>query len=93
MVAHNQGVPTVTIANGSGLTVAQMRMTYGPHMTPEEHDALFFTSEAPAPEPEPEPEPETPATDELDIPPEPLEYPVAPYEPPANDKPDDKEAA
>jgi hypothetical protein len=93
MVAHNQGVPTVTIANGSGLTVAQMRMTYGPHMTPEEHDALFFTSEAPAPEPEPEPEPETPATDELDIPPEPLDYPVAPYEPPANDKPDDKEAA
>jgi hypothetical protein len=95
MVAHNQGVPTVTIANGSGLTLAQMRMTYGPHMTPEEHAALFFTGEAaePAPEPEPEPEPETPATDELDIPPEPLEYPVAPYEPPANDKPDDKEAA
>jgi len=91
MVAHNQGVPTVTIANGSGLTVAQMRMTYGPHMTPEEHDALFFTGEAaePAPEPEPEPEPETPATDELDIPPEPLDYPVAPYEP-ANEEDADK---
>jgi hypothetical protein len=37
--------------------------------------------------------PETPATDELDIPPEPLEYPVAPYEPPANDDPQDKDAA
>ena len=102
MEAHNQGVPTVAIANGSGLTVAQMRMTYGPHMTEEEHAALFFTGpiEQPAPE-EPEapvavadsPQEETPATDELDSEPKSQDYPVANYEPPANDDPDSKEAA
>lgn len=60
MVAHNQGVPTVAIANGAGMTVAVMRTTYGPHMTTEEHDALFFASAPKAPEPEPEePTPET----------------------------------
>jgi hypothetical protein len=79
MVAHAEGVPTVAIANGSGMTVAQMRMTYGPHMTPEEHDALFFTDKAKPAEPEPEatedeadpadveteaPEPETPVVAE-----------------------------
>ena len=105
MVAHNEGVPTVTIANGSGMTVAQMRTTYGPHMTPEEHDALFFSGAfaEPAPEPEAEePEPvvavaDSPQADEadeeLEIPPEPQEWPMAPYTPPANDDPENKDAA
>jgi hypothetical protein len=106
MEAHNQGVPTVAIANGSGLTVAQMRMTYGPHMSEEEHAALFFSdipADEPAPEPEPvaepEPEPEipeiseTPDADDVANPPEQTEYGVALYEPPANDDPQDKDAA
>lgn len=102
MEAHNQGVPTVAIANGSGLTVAQMRMTYGPHMTEEEHAALFFSGPIEQPATEEleapvavadSPQEEAPPADELDIPPEPLDYPVAPYEPPANDEPDGKEAA
>ena len=104
MEAHNQGVPTVSIANGSGMTVAQMRTTYGPHMTVEEHDALFFSDilaslDKAAAEPETEPEPvapepeqaDNPQADELSIPPEPLEYPISPYEPPANDQ--NKDAA
>jgi hypothetical protein len=104
MAAHNQGVPTVSIANGSGMTVAQMRTTYGPHMTVEEHDALFFSDilaslDKAAAEPETEPEPvapepeqaDNPPADELSIPPEPLEYPISPYEPPANDQ--NKDAA
>jgi hypothetical protein len=106
MEAHNQGVPTVSIANGSGMTVAQMRTTYGPHMSVEEHDALFFSDivaslDKAAAEPEPEtepvaPEPEqadTPPADELEIPPEPKEYGIAPYVPPANDEPQSKDAA
>ena len=97
MVAHNQGVPTVTIANGSGLTVAQMRMTYGPHMTPEEHDALFFTSEAPEPAPEPEPDTaEAPMSEpdpELEIPAEPQEYPVGFVKPANETEPDKKDDA
>jgi hypothetical protein len=104
MEAHNQGVPTVSIANGSGMTVAQMRTTYGPHMSVEEHDALFFSDilaslDKAAAEPETEPEPvadepeqaDNPPADELSIPPEPLEYPISPYEPPANDQ--NKDAA
>jgi hypothetical protein len=104
MAAHNQGVPTVSIANGSGMTVAQMRTTYGPHMSIEEHDALFFSDilaslDKAAAEPETEPEPvapepeqaDNPPADELSIPPEPLEYPISPYEPPANDQ--NKDAA
>jgi hypothetical protein len=95
MEAHNQGVPTVAIANGSGMTVAQMRTTYAPHMTTEEHDALFYTGAFAEPDPEPvAPEPEqadNPQADELSIPPEPLEYPISPYEPPANDQ--NKDAA
>jgi len=95
MVAHNQGVPTVAIANGSGMTVAQMRTTYAPHMTTEEHDALFYTGAFAEPEPEPvadEPEQaDNLPADELSIPPEPLEYPISPYEPPANDQ--NKDAA
>jgi hypothetical protein len=106
MEAHNQGVPTVSIANGSGMTVAQMRTTYGPHMTVEEHDALFFSDilaslDAAAAEPETEPEPvapepeqaDNPQADELEIPPEPKEYGIAPYTPPANDDPQNKDAA
>jgi hypothetical protein len=105
MEAHNQGVPTVSIANGSGMTVAQMRTTYGPHMSVEEHDALFFSDilaslDKAAAEPEPEPEPvadepeqaDNPPADELEIPPEPKEYGIAPYTPPANDDPQ-KDAA
>jgi hypothetical protein len=105
MAAHNQGVPTVNIANGSGMTVAQMRTTYGPHMTVEEHDALFFSDilaslDKAAAEPETEPEPvapepeqaDNPQADELEIPPEPKEYGIAPYTPPANDDPQ-KDAA
>jgi len=101
MEAHNQGVPTVSIANGSGMTVAQMRTTYAPYMSEEEHNALFFSGpiENKAAEPEPEPEPvapepeqaDNPQADELIIPPEPLEYPISPYEPPANDQ--NKDAA
>jgi hypothetical protein len=104
MEAHNQGVPTVSIANGSGMTVAQMRTTYGPHMNVEEHDALFFSDivaslDKAAAEPETDPEPvapepeqaDNPPADELTIPPEPLEYPISPYEPPANDQ--NKDAA
>jgi hypothetical protein len=106
MEAHNQGVPTVSIANGSGMTVAQMRTTYGPHMSVEEHDALFFSDilaslDKAAAEPETEPEPVAPEpeqannlqADELEIPPEPKEYGIAPYTPPANDDPQNKDAA
>jgi hypothetical protein len=106
MEAHNQGVPTVSIANGSGMTVAQMRTTYAPYMTTEEHDALFFSDilaslDKAAAEPEPEPEPVAPEpeqadnlqADELEIPPEPKEYGIAPYTPPANDDPQNKDAA
>ncbi len=104
MAAHNQGVPTVAIANGSGMTVAQMRMTYGPHMTVEEHDALFFSDiladldAAPAePEtaPEIDPEPVAPEPEQADTPQtdEPQEYGIAPYVPPANDEPENKDAA
>jgi hypothetical protein len=102
MEAHNQGVPTVSIANGSGMTVAQMRTTYAPYMSEEEHNALFFSGpiENKAAEPEPEPEPvapepeqaDNPQADELEIPPEPKEYGIAPYTPPANDDPQ-KDAA
>jgi hypothetical protein len=105
MAAHNQGVPTVSIANGSGMTVAQMRTTYGPHMSIEEHDALFYSDilaslDKAAAEPETEPEPvapepeqaDNPQADELEIPPEPKEYGIAPYTPPANDDPQ-KDAA
>lgn len=106
MEAHNQGVPTVSIANGSGMTVAQMRTTYGPHMSVEEHDALFFSDilaglDKAAAEPEIDPEPvapepeqaDTPQADELEIPPEPKEYGIAPYTSPANDDPQNKDAA
>ena len=105
MVQHNEGLSTAQIAAKAGLTVASLRMSYAPHMTLEEQDALFGTNYTPEPEPEPPvvgteeaPEPpvamaDSPQDDELEIPPEPQDYPVAPYEPPANDEPDGKEAA
>ena len=105
MVQHNEGLSTAQIAAKAGLTVASLRMSYAPHMTLEEQDALFGTNYTPEPEPEPPvagteeaPEPpvamaDSPQDDELEIPPEPQDYPVAPYEPPANDEPNGKEAA
>lgn len=83
MTDHNRGVPTVTIATGAGMTVAQMRTTYGPHMTVEEHDALFFSdiladldAMSDTPETEPAPVAETPEPDNTppaeDAPPEAL---------------------
>ena len=109
MVAHNEGQSTAQIAAKAGLTVASLRMSYSPHMTPEEQDALFGSAFTPEPEAEPPvvgtgDEPEAPVAvadspqadepdEELDIPPEPQEWPMAPYEPPANEDPDSKEAA
>jgi hypothetical protein len=64
-------------------------------MTPEEHDALFFTSEAPAPEPEPDTT-EAPMSEpdpELEIPPEPQEYPVGFVKPANETEPDKKDDA
>jgi hemerythrin len=63
MLAHNEGIPTVTIANSAGMTVAVMRSTYGPHMTPEEHDALFFVSAPQAAETEAKSERSEPETE------------------------------
>lgn len=115
MVQHNEGLSTAQIAAKAGLTVASLRMSYSPHMTPEEQDALFGSAFTPEPEaeppvvgtgdeseapvavmdsPQPDPDLETLNSDEeLEIPPEPQEWPMAPYEPPANDDPDSKEAA
>jgi hypothetical protein len=96
MAEHNKGLSTAQIAAKHGLTVASLRASYLPHMTIEEQTALFGTGFVPEPEPEPpvavsdsprEPDPD------LEIPPEPLDYPVAPYEPPANNDPQDKDAA
>ena len=117
MVQHNEGLSTAQIAAKAGLTVASLRMSYAPHMTAEEQDALFGPAFMPEPEPEPpvttlgdfmprveqpepeaepEPEPEipeAPATEDVANPPEQTEYGVALYEPPANDEPEDKDAA
>jgi hypothetical protein len=108
-VQHNEGLSTAQIAAKAGLTVASLRMSYAPHMTQEEQAALFGSAFVPEPEQEPpvvgtgeDPEPPVAMTDspqepepdpELDIPPEPQEWPVANYEPPANDDPQDKDAA
>lgn len=83
MVAHNEGMATSTIAHTAGMTVAMMRTTYGPYMSEEERDALFFTGTAkpdapendsaaePVPEPEAEPEAENEIVpDENEIEPE-----------------------
>ena len=56
--------------------------------TPEEPEPPVAVADSPQ---EDEPEPE--ADDELSIPDEPKEWPMAPYEPPANDDPDKEEAA
>jgi hypothetical protein len=97
MVAHNEGIATSTIANTSGLTVAQMKTTYGPYMQPEEFDALFYTKAAPEPEPEATEDEADPADVETEAPePEPpKDWHVALYDPEANDteQPEDEEAA
>lgn len=41
MDEHNRGASTDEIAKKHGMTVAVMRMSYGPYMTPEESAALF----------------------------------------------------
>jgi len=63
--------------------------TLGDYMPdPETPEPPVAVADSPQPD---EPEPET--DDELEIPPEPQEYGVALYEPPANDDPDKEEAA
>lgn len=63
LTLHNQGVSTSDIAARYGLSVAVMRVSYGPYMTAEEQDALFPTAREPVDEmPETgdsEPEPDT----------------------------------
>lgn len=49
MDEHNKGLSTAEIAAKYGMTVAVMRMSYGPYMTPEESAALF-----PVAQPEPD---------------------------------------
>ena len=102
MLKHNAGMTTGAIAQQALMTVDALRMTYGPYMNEEEYNALFFSGpiEQPATEePEPpvavadSPQDETPPADELDSEPKSQDYPVANYEPPANDDPDSKEAA
>ena len=44
MLKHAQGISVGAIAEANHLTVDGLRKTYGPHMTVEEHDALFFVS-------------------------------------------------
>jgi hypothetical protein len=100
MDEHNQGYSTAEIAAKHGMTVAVMRMSYGPYMTAEESAALFPVMPA-APEPEaPEPpvamadspqdEPEAAPEEEAPADPEPQpeppkEYGVALFEAPANE--------
>ena len=106
ITAHNEGQSTAQIAAKAGMTVGSMKASYFAYMTPEEQTALFGIGHIDEQEPEPpivgtgdEPEPpvavaDSPQADEeLEIPPEPQEWPMAPYEPPANDDPDSKEAA
>lgn len=64
MDEHNRGASTDEIAKKHGMSVAVMRMSYGPYMTPEESAALFPVVPPKAPDPE------------LEIPDEPKEYPV-----------------
>jgi hypothetical protein len=102
MEDHNNGLTLGAIAQKWKMSPEALRLTYMPYMTEEEYAALFFAAPAePEPEAPAEEAPEPPvavmdspqADDELEIPPEPQEWPMAPYEPPANDDPDSKEAA
>jgi hypothetical protein len=90
MDEHNRGLSTSEIAAKHGMTVAVMRMSYGPYMSPEESAALFpalppetepDTTEPPVSETDAEPEPEAEADTDLEIPPEPKEWPVGPHDP------------
>jgi hypothetical protein len=80
MDEHNRGLSTSEIAAKHGMTVAVMRMSYGPYMNIEEKAALFGPPKAEA---EPDVDPD------LDIPPDPKDYPVEPYDP--DRKPDGAE--
>jgi hypothetical protein len=82
MDEHNRGLSTSEIAAKHGMTVAVMRMSYGPYMNIEEKAALFGPPKAEA-EAEPDVDPD------LDIPPDPKDYPVEPYDP--DRKPDGAE--
>lgn len=102
MEDHNNGMTLGAIAQKWKMSPEALRLTYMPYMTEEEYAALFFAAPAePEPEAPAEEAPEPPvavsdspqADEELEIPPEPQEWPMAPYEPPANDDPDSKEAA
>ena len=44
MSLHNQGLATVDIAAKYGLTVAVLRISYGPYMSEEEYTALFASA-------------------------------------------------
>lgn len=96
MDEHNRGLSTAEIARAHGMSVALMRTSYAPHMTPEEQAALFPIAEpAPDPEeshaeeepqqPEIEPEAEAPEPEEVageDAPEEPpKEYPIGFHDP------------
>lgn len=74
MDEHNRGVSTDQIAKKHGMTVAVMRMSYGPYMNIEEQNALFGgsqvgSSETKEPQPTKEIEPDANKN-----------YPVAPYD-------------
>lgn len=72
MDEHNRGLSTSEIAAKHGMTVAVMRMSYGPYMSPEESAALFPVMAEPEPE-----APEEPAAEpEQAEPEEPKDYPV-----------------
>jgi len=86
MVKHNAGVTTGAIAEGERLSLDGLWKTYSPYMETEEIDALF-----PIMPPEPPAEPDTPdepmsetgaePDPDLEIPDEPKDYPVEPYDP------------
>jgi hypothetical protein len=109
LVDRAKGMSVAEVAEKHKTSVAAMAMQYRNYMSDEQYELLFgfgYRPEAETPEPEPAPEPEAEAPeapvavadspqadDELEIPPEPQEWPMAPYEPPANDDPQDKDAA
>lgn len=75
MDEHNRGLSTSEIAAKHGMTVAVMRMSYGPYMTPEESAALFPVA-TPEPDTSEEQMSETAPEAEADEPEPPKDYPV-----------------
>jgi hypothetical protein len=104
LVDMANGMTLGAVAEKEKLTVSGLQKTYGPYMTEEEY-AIFFAQtsepEQPAvasdsseeeskPNEDAEPAEKESAEDELEIPPEPKEYPLSQWKP--NDSDQDQEA-